>query len=249
MKILLVDDEPLARGELEYLIKRSPTLTEMSYDIFQAEDVKEAQGSLLKEHIDLIFLDISLNEENGFELADELKQLSYSPLIIFATAYDNYAVRAFNVDALDYVLKPFEQERIDQALSKALKTLQVQEVHAESGDNKTNKQVNDMLSIELADRNVVIKKEDLVSATVSEGMLTIATDTNKYTTKKTLSWLKDKMTDPKFMQVHRNSLVNIEKIKEVQPWFNHTALLIMNNADKVQVGRSYQKELGQCLGM
>lgn len=80
-------------------------------------------------------------------------------------------------------------------------------------------------------------------------MLTIKTDTNKYTTKKTLSWLKDKMTDPKFMQVHRNSLVNIEKIKEVQPWFNHTALLIMNNADKVQVGRSYQKELGQRLGM
>lgn len=243
MKILLVDDEPLARGELEYLVKQSSLLADVSYEIIQAEDLKEAQRSLLKEHIDLIFLDISLNEENGFELADELKQLSYSPLIIFATAYDDYAVRAFNVDALDYVLKPFEQERIDQALNKALKTLQA------SSSSNNDQPVNDMLSIELADRNVVIKKEDLVSATVSDGMLTISTDANEYTTKKTLAWLKDKMTDSKFMQVHRNSLVNIEKIKEVQPWFNHTALLIMNNDDKVQVGRSYQKELGQRLGM
>lgn len=244
MQILLVDDEPLARGELEYLIGQSASLKNVDFQTFQAEDIKEAQGTLLKNRIDLIFLDISLNEENGFELAEELKQLSYSPLIIFATAYDDYAVRAFNVDALDYVLKPFEQERIDQALGKALKTLQ-------NGPAEANavKPVNDMLSIELADRNVVIKKDDLVAATVSEGMLTISTANNEYVTKKTLAWLKDKMTATKFMQVHRNSLVNVEDIKEVQPWFNHTSLLIMNNDVKVQVGRSYQKELGQRLGM
>jgi len=244
MQILLVDDEPLARGELEYLIGKSASLKNVDFQTFQAEDIKEAQGTLLKHRIDLIFLDISLNEENGFELAEELKQLSYSPLIIFATAYDDYAVRAFNVDALDYVLKPFEQERIDQALGKALKTLQ-----SEPTKTQPAQPVNDMLSIELADRNVVIKKDDLVAATVSEGMLTISTANNEYVTKKTLAWLKDKMTAAKFMQVYRNSLVNVEDIKEVQPWFNHTSLLIMNNDVKVQVGRSYQKELGQRLGM
>ncbi len=244
MKILLVDDEPLARRELEYLVKQSPSLANISFSVFQAEDLKEAQGYLLKEHIDLIFLDISLNEENGFELADELKQLSYSPLIIFATAYDEYAVRAFNVDALDYVLKPFEQERIDKALSKAVKSLQVKNAVTEK--KKTG---NDMLSVELADRNVVIKKKDLVAATISDGILTIATAADKYQTKRPLAWLKDKVHDPNFIQVHRNAMVNIESIKEIQPWFNHTSLLIMTNGDKIQVGRSYQKALGQKLGM
>ncbi|GBG95298.1 two-component system response regulator [Ligilactobacillus salitolerans] len=243
MKILLVDDEPLARTELEYLLKQSRVLAQLDYQIFQAEDLKEAQTVLLKDRIDLIFLDISLNEENGFELADELKQLSYSPLIIFATAYDEYAVRAFNVDALDYVLKPFEQQRIDQALSKAVKTL-----HLEAEPEK-QPPISEMLSIELADRNVLIKKDDLVAAEISEGVLTISTLNTDYTTKKTLAWLKEKMTDPKFMQVHRNALVNLERVKEIQPWFNHTSLLIMANGQKVQVGRSFQKALGQKLGI
>ncbi|MGL4705412.1 MAG: LytR/AlgR family response regulator transcription factor, partial [Enterococcus faecalis] len=81
MKILVVDDEPLARNELAYLIKKSPAMRGQAIKLYQAEDIKEAQGILLKHQIDLMFLDISLNEENGFELAEELKQLTYSPII------------------------------------------------------------------------------------------------------------------------------------------------------------------------
>ncbi|WEV40036.1 LytTR family transcriptional regulator DNA-binding domain-containing protein [Lactobacillus sp. ESL0684] len=241
MNILLVDDEPLARTELKYLIEKSAVLATESLAIYQAEDLKEAQSQLLKNKIDLIFLDISLNEENGFELTNELKQLNYSPIIIFSTAYDEYAVKAFDVGALDYVLKPFEQERIDQALTKVKKVLS-QEVPAASS-------INDLLTIELDDRNVVIKLSDIVSATISDGVLTVSTAKKQYQTRKTLSWLKQRLPKPKFMQVHRNTLVNLEEVKEVQPWFNHTLLLVMDNGEKVQVGRSYRADLSKQLGM
>ncbi|WP_294955650.1 LytTR family transcriptional regulator DNA-binding domain-containing protein [uncultured Lactobacillus sp.] len=245
MKILIVDDEPLARAELSYLIKKSPILNKKSVKLYQAEDIKEAQGTLLKHEIDLLFLDISLNEENGFELADELKQLNYSPMIVFATAYDDYAVKAFDVGALDYVLKPFEQERIDQALQKAEKVLKTKS----NSVVQHEKAESEVLSIELEDRNVVVKKLEIIAATVNNGVLTIETEKQKYETRKTLSWLKERLTDSCFMQVHRNAIVNIEDIKEVQPWFNHTSLLIMDNNSKIQVGRSYRKKLNAQLGM
>ncbi len=244
MKILVVDDEPLARNELAYLIKKSPAMRGQAIKLYQAEDIKEAQGILLKHQIDLMFLDISLNEENGFELAEELKQLTYSPIIIFATAYDEYAVKAFDVGALDYVLKPFEQKRIDQALAKVVNILNVQAT--KSVHTKTDREV---LSIELEDRNAVIKKLDVISARIDNGVLTIATNKQKYQTKKTLAWIAKRLTDPRFMQVHRSAVVNIEDIKEVQPWFNHTLLLIMSNGDRIQVGRSYRKDLNERLGM
>ncbi len=244
MRILVVDDEPLARKELSFLIKKSASLDGQEIKLYQAEDIKEAQGILLKYQIDLVFLDISLNEENGFELAYEFKQLNYSPIIIFATAYDEYAVKAFDVGALDYVLKPFEQKRIDQALEKAVKVLDTKQVKPKPAGHD-----GEMLSIELADRNAVVKKLAIIAAQVADGILTIATAKNKYQTKKTLSWLIKRLPDEEFMQVNRNALVNIEAIKEVQPWFNHTLLLIMSNGDKVQVGRSYRKELTELLEM
>lgn len=238
MNILILDDEKLARIELEYLLNKSKVLQGIKTNIFQAEDIGKALKIMLKNKIDLLFLDISLNEENGFEVTEELRQLTYDPYIIFATAYDQYAVQAFNVNAVDYILKPFEQERIDKALMKILQLMEVE---------RKNTGETTMLTVELADRDVVIKKEDIIAATVSDGVLSIYTQEGKYQTKKTLLWLKDKLKESDFIQVHRNSLVNIQSIREIQPWFNHTLLLIMQNGEKIQVGRSYRKKLNAVL--
>lgn len=238
MNILILDDEKLARIELEYLLNKSKVLQGIKTNIFQAEDIGKALKIMLKNKIDLLFLDISLNKENGFEVTEELRQLTYDPYIIFATAYDQYAVQAFNVNAVDYILKPFEQERIDKALMKILQLMEVE---------RKNTGETTMLTVELADRDVVIKKEDIIAATVSDGVLSIYTQEGKYQTKKTLLWLKDKLKESDFIQVHRNSLVNIQSIREIQPWFNHTLLLIMQNGEKIQVGRSYRKKLNAVL--
>ena len=115
MRVLIVDDEPLARDELAYLLGQCEGVSAIA----QAESIEEALGAMLEEPMDLIFLDIHLTNESGLSLAGKINKIKNPPMIIFATAYDDYAVKAFELNATDYVLKPFELERIQQAVKKA----------------------------------------------------------------------------------------------------------------------------------
>ncbi len=242
MKILVLDDEILARQELIYLIQNSQKVGQV--DIFEAEDIGAAEKILFRQQIDLIFLDISLSEENGFTLANQLEQLAHPPLVVFATAYDNYALRAFDSNAVDYILKPFEQERVDKALIKINKILQMS---AEADSKPKTQKGVELLTLALADRSVVLKMQDIIAANIEDGELTVTTKTQTYTVKKTLNWFKERVKANYFLQIHRNTVVNLGMIEEVQPWFNHTLLLVMANGDKFPVGRSYLKDLNSHL--
>ncbi|ERJ73982.1 LytTR family transcriptional regulator DNA-binding domain-containing protein [Streptococcus sobrinus] len=240
MKILILDDEVLARQELTYLIEHSQVVS--NPEIFQAEDIDGAEKILFRQPIDLLFLDISLSEENGFSLAKRLKKLAHPPFLVFATAYDNYAVKAFEANAADYILKPFEQERIDQSLAKVQRIHQLTQEQANPSD-KGDKKSLDLLSLALADRSIVLKVQEIVSANIEDGLLSVSTEKKSYQVKKTLNWFKTRVRASNFLQIHRNTVVNLEMIHEVQPWFNHTLLLVMTNGEKFPVGRSYLKEL------
>ncbi|HGC7586032.1 TPA: LytR/AlgR family response regulator transcription factor [Streptococcus agalactiae] len=222
MKILILDDEMFARQELSFLVEHSQEVD--NPEIFQAEDISEAEKILFRQQIDLIFLDISLSEENGFTLANQLSQLAHPPLVVFATAYDNYAVKAFESNAVDYIMKPFEQQRVDMALSKVKKLSQLTTA---------------------SDVEQAIPKK----ASVEDGELTVSTVQKTYTIRKTLNWFKSRAVAPYFLQIHRNTVINLEMIEEIQPWFNHTLLLIMSNGEKFPVGRSYLKDLNEHLTM
>ncbi|GKT04376.1 LytTR family transcriptional regulator DNA-binding domain-containing protein [Furfurilactobacillus entadae] len=243
MKVLVVDDEPLARDELTYLLTHNPLVRQ----VVQAETINEAIGLLLTTPMDLVFLDIALNNESGFDLADKLKQLATPPLVIFATAYDNYAVQAFNVDAVDYVLKPFEQERIDQALTKAAA---IRDAH-EAGDKlqTTPAGVSGMISITEDDKTRVLRQDDLLTCFVENGELKLTTVTGQFHAHQTLSWLIDRLPADQFMQIHRSIVVNLRAISEVEPWFNHTYQITLINGDKVPVSRSFVKQMKQRLNM
>lgn len=125
MKVVIIDDEPLARMELAYLVEE----TQMVSAIYQGESIEDAFQLILTHQPDLLFLDIHLTDESGLALAKRLSQIPNAPLIIFATAYDNHAVEAFEVNAIDYVLKPFEQARIQKAIAKAKMTLDRQQTN------------------------------------------------------------------------------------------------------------------------
>ncbi|MCB5093620.1 two-component system response regulator LytR [Streptococcus mutans] len=238
MNILILDDEMLARQELTFLIQQSKELDHP--DIFEAEDISSAEKILFRQQIDLIFLDISLSEENGFTLANQLEQLAHPPLVVFATAYDHYAVKAFESNAADYILKPFEQGRVDKALAKVKK---IQHLSTIDETATTEKKGMELLTLTLADRSIVLKMPDIVAASIEDGELTVSTKSTSYTIKKTLNWFKTRAKTNYFLQIHRNTVVNLEKIQEIQPWFNHTLLLVMVNGEKFPVGRSYMKEL------
>ncbi|AUJ32842.1 MAG: LytTR family transcriptional regulator DNA-binding domain-containing protein [Liquorilactobacillus nagelii] len=241
MNVLLVDDEPLSRNELEYLLKQNSSVEQ----IYQADGIAAGLQLLLKNQIELLFLDIELNDENGFSLAKELQQLTQPPLVIFATAYDNYAVDAFNINAIDYVLKPFEQDRINQAVAKAGALLADKSIPT----SPTEPDYPTVITVTQEEKTTVVPTKEIISAAVNNGVLTITTVDDEFSAHETLNWLKQRLNPQQFIQVHRSVLVNLNCIREVQPWFNHTYQLTMTNQQKLPVGRSFIKPLRQKLQM
>ncbi|MEI4801862.1 LytR/AlgR family response regulator transcription factor [Bacillus sp. NPDC077411] len=243
LRILVVDDEMLARDELKYLLYRTKEV-----DIIdEADSVEEALEKLIESKPDLVFLDIQLSDDNGFEIANILKKMKKPPAIVFATAYDQYAIQAFEVDALDYILKPFDEERIVQTIKKFKKRKQhemeeKQEIHASDGSSRMKK-----LALLIDESIVLVNIEDIVYAGLLDGKVIVKTICDTYVTNDTLAILEKKLPQVNFLRVHRSFIVNVNHISEIQPWFNSTYNLIMKEDSKVPVSRTYAKELKKLL--
>ena len=245
MRVLIVDDEPLARDELAYLLGKCEGVSAVA----QADSIEEALGLMLEETVDLIFLDIHLTNESGLSLAGKINKLKKPPLIIFATAYDDYAVKAFELNATDYVLKPFELERIQQAVKKAYGQHQKQERIGGSELPKQQDAGLQVLPIQMDERIYMLQVPEIIAIGVENGETTIYTKNMTYIIHEPLSALEKKIDGHPFLRVHRAFLLNLKEIKEIQPWFNHTFQLTMSNGLKVPVSRSYMKDFKEKVGI
>ncbi|MGX7350913.1 LytR/AlgR family response regulator transcription factor [Enterococcus canis] len=239
MHVLIVDDEPLAREELHYLVGQHAQVTSVA----EAESIEEALAAMLEQRPDVLFLDIHLTDENGFELAEKLTRFSQPPYLIFATAYDEYGVQAFQVNARDYVLKPFEEERIQQVLDKAVTQLQPP-APLEKGPKK-----REAIPIQGEDRIYLVAPEDIYLVSVEEKQLSIVTKEQTYHMSGSLTHLEQKLPADLFLKTHRSFILNVTKVQEIQPWFNHTLQVTLENGAKVPVSRSYIKILKETLGL
>lgn len=242
MKTLIVDDEPLARKELSYLIKQNPNISSVA----EADGVTEARQAVKDNHFDLIFLDIQLTDGSGMAFAEWLKELPTPPHVIFATAYDQYALDAFDADALDYLLKPFSQARVDEAINKVARLTQ--------GERpvKANhqQQANPRLSVTSDDRTFVIQKQSLLYLEANSGSTKLWTEEGKcIDSKQSLTSLQEQLDPHQFMRVHRSFVVNLDMVSELQPAFNHTYELTLKDGSKVPVSRSYVAKAKQALGI
>lgn len=241
MDILLVDDEPLARNELKYLLNQCEGIS----SITEASTIQEALEVLLIESIDLAFLDIQLTNETGLDLAEKIAKIPHPPEIVFATAYDEYAIEAFEKNARDYILKPFELERVRAAV-KRVRTLSQSEKTEEVGSTTV---LQKSFPVQVNDRIVMVKMEDIIAVEVAQGETTIHTQKHQYCTQESLTSWEDKLDDRTFMRVHRSYLIRLDAIEEIQPWFNHTYQLTMTEKVKVPVSRSYMKEFKERVGL
>ncbi len=242
MKVAVIDDEPLARMELSYLLKQTNQVS----DIYEGESIEEAFQLILVHQPDLLFLDIHLTDENGLDLAKMLTKVPNAPLIIFATAYDNHAVEAFEVNALDYILKPFEQNRINQAIDKAQRALDNKHT---SVSQETTERHTGKLTIETDERIYLIAFQDIYFCEVQGKETTVYTKKGLFTCHATLSSIENSLPSESFLRVHRSFIINQDEIKEIQPWFNQTYQVTMSNDGKVPVSRSYLKEFKEKLGL
>ena len=241
MHTLIVDDEPLARNELAYLLERCEGIA----SVVEAESIEEALEKMLQYEIDLIFLDIHLTSESGLTLANKINQLKNPPMIIFATAYDEYAIKAFELNATDYVLKPFEWPRIQDAVQKAWASYQKEHIHLQ--ENKPESLTT--IPIQMDERIYIVKIEDIIAVAVENGITTIYTIEKEYTTNEPLNAYEEKVKGYAFLRVHRSYLLNVKEILEIQPWFNHTFLVTMSNQAKIPVSRHYMKQFKEEVGL
>lgn len=241
MRALIVDDEPLARNELSYLLKQTDEISAIE----EADSIEEALEKLLQEKIDIAFLDIHLTEESGLTLADKMNRMTNPPIIVFATAYDEYAIEAFERDARDYLLKPFEQKRVKQTVQRAKTILSGKEKKTK----ETTKEAAEVFPVQMDDRIYMVKVEEILAIEVNQGETTVYTEEKEYKTTDPLTAWEEKLPNPPFMRVHRSYLVNLDKIIEIQPWFNQTYQLTIKNDLKIPVSRSYVQLFKKQIGL
>ncbi|PAE43099.1 LytR/AlgR family response regulator transcription factor [Bacillus sp. 7884-1] len=243
LKAYIVDDEPLARDELKYLLIRSKQVDVLG----ESDCMEDAIADIHDLKPDLVFLDIELAEDSGLDLAKQLENLNSAPAIIFATAYDEFAYQAFELNAVDYILKPFDEERIGKTLEKIKKMQKIGDQDLPINSPLKNS-YNGKIAVLVDERIILLTYADIVYLESSEGKCTIETMDQKYKVSEALVVLEKKLTNTKFLRVHRSFIVNIDHIVEIEPWFNATYNLIMKNGSKVPVSRTYVKELKQMLG-
>ena len=252
---LIVDDEQLARDELAYLLKS----VEGVDIVAQGKNGVEAVN-LIKEHEpDLVFLDVQMPGLDGFGVIKKLmSQKVPLPQIVFATAFDQYAVKAFEVNALDYILKPFDKKRITQTVQKAIKNIKEQEEEEATPDTASRleslvklleskqPQPRAKVLIRAAGRMILVDQRDICYASIEDGVITVYTSSVEGESNcRTLEELADSLDANLFWRAHRSYLVNINRIKEVVPWFKSSYQLRMDDKKQaeVPVSRAQTKRL------
>lgn len=244
MHILIVDDEPLARNELAYLINQ----TSKNIVISEADDGESALEVLESNHIDAIFLDIHLTSESGLDVADRVNELPQPPDIVFATAFDEYAIKAFEKEAKDYILKPFTLERVRQTISR-LAVKSQNNLKGQQSSYPFDQSEFKRIPIEVGDRIIMLNTLDILAIEVLKGQTTLYTLKEKYYDSRPLVQWQEKLADFPFIRVHRSYLIQLDAIQEIQPWFNQTYQITLVNGMKIPVSRSYLKSFKEALGL
>lgn len=254
IKVMIAEDERLAREELEYMLSRID-------DLFLCPSVtngKELLDQYEKNLPDVVFLDIQMPELEGISVAKQLRAKESPPLIVFTTAYDEYAVEAFGLDATDYLLKPFSDERLDEALTRIRKALSSQH-HIGKGQSVSNQIPGQALKgtkmskllLDDGERFIVIDPKSVYYLMRDDRVVQIYTADNVYSSKLTLQELEEKLSPFNFFRCHRSYLVNLHYVHEIYPWFNGAYNLILTNKEntKIPVSRSSAKDLLNILQM
>jgi len=251
---LVVDDEQPAREELCYLLGQAGDVEVVG----QAENGIAALGLLEDLEPDILFLDVQMPGLTGFEVARQVATRPSPPHIVFVTAFDQYALDAFQVNAVDYLLKPVDPTRLEQALGRARRRLDTARAGALSPDALAR--IVDMVAarqsrrsqvvVKVDDRILLVQADDLIYASLNEDEVTVvASQVTGTSTYRTLDELQAQLDPAGFWRVHRSYLVNINKIKEIVPWFSRNFILRMRDAKstEIPVSRAQTKRLREYL--
>lgn len=263
LRALIVDHEYPARQELRYALRDCNNIEVVG----EATNANEALALISALNYQVIFLDVSLPDMSGLELAEILQKREIKPFIVFVTAHAEYAVSAFEVNAVDYLLKPIELKRLKQAVDKVYKLVQEHLVLAELAATAESRQPDKpalprfieqdreqlkigRIPVGKQGKTILVTESDIFYAFTLQDSVYIKTESDKLSTRFTLKELEARLNQQCFFRAHRCYLVNLHKVKEIVPFFNGTYNLIVSDKEKseVPVSRAQAKKLRKVLG-
>lgn len=250
MRALVIDDEPLARRSVRRFLKPHADVEWIG----ECGDGESAVAAILTKQPDLVFLDVQMPEMDGFEVVRTIGA-DRMPVTIFVTAYDRYALRAFDANAVDYLLKPFGKERFERALIRARERIEgnlncdeVRRVVASLEQIQTQQRGAERIAITENGRVHLVKARDIDWIGAEGNYARLHVGVREYELRETLTSLERRLNPLDFLRIHRSTIVNIHRIKEIQRWFRGHHLVLLENGKELRMSR-YQPEIARRLGL
>lgn len=245
LRILIVDDEPLARERLKTLLKSEPSAEILG----ECGSAPEAVEAIKAQPPDLVFLDMQMPGGDGLQVMNALPDAA-RPAVIFVTAHEKFALDAFKVQAVDYLLKPFDRERFQQAYKRAQDHVQarrtgelgqrLESLLAGAGPAKTPER----LAVKADGRLFFVRPEDIVWIEAADNYVILHLRDDRLMLRETLSALEERLGSTSFARVNRSAIVHLDQIRELQPTFHGDYVVILRNGTKLPLSRSLRGQLG-----
>jgi two-component system LytT family response regulator len=250
IQALIVDDERLARKRIRSLLKNERDVEVVG----ECADGAEALAAIRKQSPDLVFLDVQMPEMDGFQVLQEVGG-DRMPAVVFVTAYDKYALRAFEVHALDYLLKPFDEDRFGEALRRAKEQVlggSNGELHgrliALIEHLRSGERYVDRLLVKASGRVLFLKTEDIDWIEAAGNYVRLHVGKESHLLRETMNTIETRLDPAHFLRIHRSTIVNLDRIKEMQPWFSGEYVVLLKDGTELRLSRGYRDKFDERLG-
>jgi len=248
LRALVVDDEVLARKALLRLLKSEPGINVIG----QCGDGESAVDTIRRARPDLVFLDVQMPEMDGFQVVETVG-VDQMPVTIFVTAFDRYALKAFDANAVDYLLKPFAADRLSRALSRARDRCTgrqddeaARRLFSLLDRTRSQSDYAQRLTVSMRGRIVFIPVADIDWIEAEGNYARLHVQRRAYEVRETLQSLMDKLDPRDFVRIHRSTIVNLHRIREVQPWFQGSHIVLLHSGEELRMSR-YQRDAAERL--
>ena len=249
-RVVIADDEPLGRARLRMLLAEEPWIEVVA----ECADGRATVAAIEKFSPELVFLDVQMPGGSGFDVIDAVGA-ARMPFVIFVTAFDRYALKAFDVHALDYLLKPFDRDRFRDALTRARERIErhsngdlERRLLALVNDLKPGNQPLERFVIKSSGRVFFLRAEDIewIEAAGNYVKLHVGAETHVF--RETMNSLEARLNPSTFFRIHRSHIVNIERVRELQPWFNGEYVVFLTSGARLTLSRGYREKLQDRIG-
>ena len=250
IRAMVVDDEAMARERVVGMLRLEQDIELIG----ECSDGQQAVDAINAQHPDLVFLDVQMPACDAFGVIEKVGA-DKMPAVVFVTAYDEYALRAFEVHAIDYLLKPFGRERFQQTLQHARAHVERRRagdlgkrLMALVQDNKPEPQKLDRLVVKSGGRVFFLRTEDIVWIEAAGNYVRLHLGEDSHLFRETMNGIEARLDPRRFVRIHRSRIVNSDRIKELQPWFNGEYVVVLQNGTRLTLSRGYREKLQERLG-